>query len=255
MKFGACIGYDPERIKLAAEFGFDYLEAGFAFFVKGTDEELEGYRKCLEENGIKCEASNCFIPGELKVVGENVDYDALKAHVEKGMSRGVKVGLQTVVFGSGGARSIPEGFPYYKAAAQIAYFLKNIVAPAAEKYGITVVVEPLCDCNIINTVKEGCIFAAMAESDNVKGLGDSFHMYTFGDKFENIKDVKGFLGHAHIAEPTDRVYPYENDGADYKSFLEALEFAGCPRCSIEAGCKDFAKEGPVALGILKAALK
>lgn len=254
MKFGACIGYDPERIKLAAEFGFDYLEAGFAFFVKNTDEELEGYRKCLEENNIKCEASNCFIPGELKVVGENVDYDALKAHVEKGMSRGIKVGLQTVVFGSGGARSIPEGFPYYKAAAQIAYFLKNIVAPTAEKYGITVVVEPLCDCNIINTVKEGCIFAAMAESDNVKGLGDSFHMYTFGDKFENIKDVKGFLGHAHIAEPTDRVYPYENDGADYHSFLEALEFAGCPRCSIEAGCKDFAKEGPVALGILKAAL-
>lgn len=255
MKFGACIGFNPEQIKLAAEFGFDYLEAGFAFFAKESDEKIEAYCKCLNENGIKCEASNCFIPGELKVVGETVDYDALKAHIEKGMSRGVKAGLETVVFGSGGARSIPDGFPYYKAAKQIAYFLKEIVAPIAEKYGITVVVEPLCDCNIINTVKEGVIFAAMAESDNVKGLGDSFHMYTFGDKFDNIRDVKGFLGHAHIAEPTQRVYPYENDGADYKSFLSALEFAGCPRCSIEARCDDFAKEGPVALKILKSALK
>lgn len=254
MKFGACIGFNPEEIKMAAEFGFDYLEAGFAFFAKGSDEDMEAYYKCLEENGIKCEASNCFIPGDLKVTGENVDYDALKTHIEKGMSRGVKAGLKTVVFGSGGARNIPEGFPYNKAAKQIAYFLKEIVAPIAEKYDITVVVEPLCDSNVINTVKEGCIFASMAESDNVKGLADSFHMYTFGDKFENIKDVKGFLGHAHIAEPTDRVYPYENDGADYKSFLEALIFAGCPRCSIEARCDDFSKQGPVALKILKESL-
>lgn len=253
MKFGACIGFNPEQIKLAAEFGFDYLEAGFAFFAKESDEQIEAYCKCLSENGIKCEASNCFIPGDLKVTGETVDYEALRAYIEKGMSRGIKAGLKTVVFGSGGARSIPEGFPYNKAAKQIAYFLKEIVAPLAEKYGLTVVVEPLCDCNIINTVKEGCIFAAMAESDNVKGLGDSFHMYTFGDKFENIKDVKGFLGHAHTAEPTKRVYPYENDGADYKTFLDALKFAGCPRCSIEARCDDFEKEGPVALAILKKA--
>lgn len=254
MKFGACMGFNPEEIKLASDFGFDYLEAGFAFFAKSADEEIEAYCKCLAENNIKCEASNCFIPGELKVVGDTVDYDALKAYIEKGMSNGVKAGLKTVVFGSGGARSIPEGFPYSKAAAQIAYFLKNIVAPLAEKYDITVVVEPLSDCNIVNTVKEGCIFAAQAESDNVKGLGDSYHMYTFGDKFDNIKDVKGFLGHAHVAEPTKRVYPYEDDGADYKSFLEALEFAGCPRCSIEARCDCFAKEGSVALKILKEAM-
>lgn len=251
MKFGACIGFNPEEIKSAVEFGFDYLEVGFSFFTKSSDEDIEAYYKCLEENGIKCEASNCFIPGDIKVTGESVDYDVLKAYIEKGMSRGVKAGLKTVVFGSGGARNVPEGFPYSKAVTQIAYFLKNIVAPIAEKYDITVVVEPLCDSNIINTVKEGCIFAAMAESDNVKGLGDSYHMYTFGDKFDNIKDVKGFLGHAHVAEPTKRVYPYEGDGADYKSFLEALEFAGCPRCSIEARCESFKDEGAVALRILK----
>lgn len=253
MRFGACFGYDPKNIKLASEFGFDYLEAGFAFFVKGSDEEIEDYCKCLDEYGIKCEASNCFIPGDLKVTGENVDYDALKAHIEKGMSRGVKAGLKTVVFGSGGARNIPDGFPYSKAANQIAYFLKEIVAPIAEKYDITVVVEPLCDSNIINTVKEGCIFAAMAESDHVKGLGDSFHMYTFGDKFENIRELKGFIGHAHIAEPTKRVYPSEGDGADYATFLKNLEYAGCPRCSIEARCDDFLAEGAEALAVLKKA--
>lgn len=251
MKLGVCVGFEPEKIKCAAETGFDYLEIGFGFFAKSDDETVEAYCKCLDENNIKCEAANCFIPGELKVTGESIDYDALAKHIEKGMKNGIKAGLKTVVFGSGGARSIPDGFPYHKAAAQIAFFIKNTVAPLAEKYGITVVVEPLSDCNIINTVKEGAVFAAMAESENVKALADSFHMYTFGDSFENIRALKDFLGHAHIAEPTDRVYPYENDGADYKSFFEVLSFAGCPRCSIEAGCKDFIKEAPVAFKILK----
>ena len=253
MKFGICVGFEPEKVKCAAESGFEYVEIGFSFFATSTDEELDAYCKCLEENNIKCEAANCFIPGTMKTTGDVIDYEALKAYIDKGMSRGVKAGLKTVVFGSGGSREIPDGTPYQKAATQIVYFLKEIVAPIAEKYGITVVVEPLSDCNIINTVKEGCILAGMAESENVKGLGDSYHMYTFGDKFDNIKDVKGFLGHAHIAEPTKRVYPYENDGADYKSFLDAIKFAGCPRCSIEAKCEDFLVDAPIALKVLKAA--
>lgn len=253
MKFGSCVGNEPEKIKLAAEFGFDYLEIGFRFFTTSDDETIEEYCRCLEENNIRCESANCFIPGELKVTGEDVDYEALKKHVETGMKKGIKAGLKTVVFGSGGARDIPEGYPYNKAAKQIAFFLKEIVAPVAEKYGITVVVEPLWDSNIINTVKEGCIFASMAESENVKGLADSFHMFKMNDSFDNIKDVKGFLGHAHVAEPTKRVYPYENDGADYRAFIDALKFAGCPRCSIEASCDDFKAQAPVALKILKEA--
>lgn len=253
MKIGICVGFDPEKIKCAAEAGFDYIETGFGFFVNSDEETLNAYYKCLEENKIKCEASNCFIPGSLKTTGDNVDYEALKKHVETGMKNGVKAGLETVVYGSGGSRGIPEGFPYNKAAEQITYFLKEIVAPLAEKYGINVVIEPLYDCNIINTVKEGCIFASTAGSKNIMGLADSFHMYRVGDDFQNIRDVKGYLGHAHTAEPTKRVYPYENDGTDYHAFLSALEYAGCPRCSVEAGCTDFIKEAPVALKILRAA--
>ena len=32
MKLGVCVGFEPEKIKCAAETGFDYLETGFGFF-------------------------------------------------------------------------------------------------------------------------------------------------------------------------------------------------------------------------------
>lgn len=255
MKFGVCIGNEIGKIRLAAEYGFDYVETGFGFFCNSTDEELDEFCRCLEENNIKAESANGFLPGTLKVTGDEIDYDALKAYIEKGMSRGLKAGLKTVVFGSGGARSFPENYPYEKAVRQLVCFLAKTVAPLAEKYGITVVVEPLrrFESNIINSVKEGCILAAAAGSDNIKGLSDSFHMCSFSDSFENIRDVKGFIGHAHIAEPSKRVYPYANDGADYETYIHNLIYAGCPRCSIEAKCEDFEKEAPEALGILKKA--
>ena len=256
MKFGMCvIGNEPEKIKLAADTGYDYIEGRFEFFCKSSDEELDSYCRCLEENNIKAEAANCFIPGSMKLTGENVDYDELKAYIERGMSRGVKAGLKTVVFGSGVARSVPEGFPFEKAVRQLVFFLKEIVAPIAEKYDITVVIEPLKDTNIINTVKEGCAFAAMAESDYIKGLSDSYHMCGVGDSFDNIRDVKGFIGHAHVAEPKNRVFPFENDGADYKTYFENLIYAGCPRCSVEAGTKDFEKDAPEAYSVIKKALR
>ena len=50
-----------------------------------------------------------------------------------------------------------------KNRAAIVDFLKEIAGPLAASHGITVTIEPLCDCNVITTVKEGAILAAMAD--------------------------------------------------------------------------------------------
>lgn len=257
MKFGICVGSEKDRIKCAADSGYDYVESRFAFFANSDDQTIDDYCATIAQYNLKCEAVNCFLPGTMKVVGDEIDYDALKDYIERGMKNGVKAGLEMVVFGSGGARSLPDGFPYEKGIRQLVYFLKEIVAPIAQKYDITVVIEPLSkkDTNIISTVKEGCMLAAMAESENIKGLSDSYHMCAGGDSFDNIRDVKGFLGHAHVAEPSERVFPYEGDGADYRSYIEALEFAGCPRCSVEASTTDFLKDAPIAIKVLKDSIK
>lgn len=252
MRFGACIGDDVTKIKFCEDIGFDYLETGFAMLGKGNEEKYDAFLAEILKNNIRCESANCFIPGSLKTTGENVDLEALAEYVEYGMSRGPAIGLKTVVFGSGGSKEVPEGFSHAKAFHQLAVFLREVCSPIASKYGITVVVEPLCDCNIIRTVREGAYLAGAADRENIKGLGDLFHMYNMGDTNEDIRAMKGVIGHAHIAEPVSRHYPTDPDKYDYKSFIDALEYAGCPRCSVEAGTDDFFREAPEALAVLKA---
>lgn len=251
MRFGACIGEDASKIKLCEELGYDYVECGFALFGKGKEDKYEVFLDAVKNSNIKCESANCFIPGTMKTTGDNIDYDALAEYIDFGMSRGVAVGLKTVVFGSGGSKQVPEGFSHQKAFSQLIYFLKNIVSPIAAKYGITVVTEPLWDCNIIRTVKEGVYLAAAVDEENIKGLGDLFHMINVGDTSEDIRIVKGSIGHSHIAEPVTRNYPTDASKYDYKSFIDALEYAGCPRCSVEASTKEFDKDVALSIKVLK----
>ena len=259
MRFGVCCGIDDEeRVKIAVESGYDYIECGFQMFANATDEQLAEWEAREKKYGIICEATNCFLPGNLKVTGDEVDYDALREFVERGMKNSARMGVRTVVFGSSGARNIKEGFSYAKAISQMGYFLREVASPAAEKYGITVVTEPLqkAETNMINTVKEGVMLAVLAGRDNVKGLADLFHMEQCGDTAEDIRFLAGSIHHAHISNPVGingvkRIYPASADEFDYKSFVDALEEGGCERCSIEASVTDFAVEAPKAIEVLR----
>lgn len=255
MKLGVCVGDNSENVKIAAEHGFDYVESCFSLLAEADREKFDGFKAALKESGITCEAVNCFLPGRLKTTGPDVDEAALAEYIEKGMIRGEELGVKTVVFGSSGSRTVPEGFDYAEAGRQLVKILREIIAPIAKKHGITVVLEPLSkvDTNIINTVKEGAAYAAMADSENVKLLGDLYHMCNVGDTEKDVLTVGSLLRHAHIAQHEGRRYPTDAAKQDYAPFLRALEQVGCPRCSIEAGCDDFYTDSKAALAVLKAA--
>ncbi len=254
MIFGVCCGNEPENIKAVKDAGFDYVEYNFCALVNLSDEEFAQYKETLSKNDITCYAANCFLPGEFQVSGDDLDEKAVIAYLEKGMQRGSQIGLKKVAFGSGKSRNLPQNQPYSKGFMRLSSFLKNIVVPLAQKYGITVVIEPLRieETNIINTVKEGAILAATTQSENIACLADIYHMVSGNDSFDNIKDLKGILKHAHISLPvidengSKRVFPTDPNEYDYKSFIDALIYAECDTCSIEASCTDFLKEVPVA---------
>ena len=252
MRFGVCIGGDCGKISVAKQCGFDYVESAFSLLAADPKEQFDSFLAELKKNEMTCESVNCFLPGNLNVVGENVDLDAVSAYVKLGMENGEKLGVKTVVFGSGGARKIPENFPYDRAMRQLLVFLKQVAGPLAAEHGITVVIEPLKkgDTNSINTVREGAILAAVADQKNVAALIDLYHMVAMGDTVDDILQLNGFLQHAHIAEPYKRRYPTFEDSYDYKPFVNALETVGCPRCSLEAGCDDFPTEAKIAADVL-----
>ena len=76
MKFGICLGIDAhDRIRIAAQSGFDYIEVAFSAMTQASDEAFDAFRAVLAETGIPCEAANGFIPGTLPITGENVDLE------------------------------------------------------------------------------------------------------------------------------------------------------------------------------------
>lgn len=252
MKFGICNG-DVENIALCKKLGFDYIETGFSLLANEDEAPYEAFRRALEENEIPCLSVNCFLPGSLKVTGPQADDGALSAYVSRGMRRGKAMGVRKVVFGSSGARDLPEGFPFDEGVKQVIHFLRDIVSPSAAENGITVVIEPLSrkDTNIIHTLREGASLVAAVDRENIRLLGDLYHMYNNGDGPLDIRMMKGILKHAHIAEPTKRVFPAPDDGYDYRPFIEALEFAGCETCSVEARSSDFAADAAKAIEALR----
>ena len=258
MKLGVCRGLDDfESIKIASEIGLDYYECGFGSLVNFDDEKFDKCKAFLKENNLPCLVANGFIPGDMKVVGDNIDYAPLSSYLDKGFERAKALGVKRIVFGSGKARSFPEGYSLEKAKEQLAFFLSEYAAPKAENAGCTIVMEPLRfgESSMVHTVADGIEIANMSEKANVAGLADLYHVYGNNDDIDGFVGFKGKLLHSHIAEPEKRIYPSTKDSEEiigiYKRFFEALSGAGCDTCSIEAHTDDFANDIADALAILK----
>jgi len=249
MRIGVCAGTDIKNPGLVKKAGFDYMETGFNTVAAMKQDDFDRFVSACADSAIKCEAANCFLPGSLSVTGKDVDYSALGEFIEKGFIRCAELGTETVVFGSGRARDMKDGYTLRECYAQIVYFLKNTVAPLCEKYAVNLAIEPLCryETAAINTVKEACQIAAATESERIKVLADIYHMRVSGDDYSNILSVGGDLIHAHISYPFalgrhNRVYPNEKYCFDYSDFIGNLKKAGCTRVSIEGGTDDFEKD-------------
>jgi sugar phosphate isomerase/epimerase len=259
MLFGVCRGLDDlSAMQYAKNVGIDYFETGFGCLANYDDEKFNIGKQMLESLDLPCLIANGFIPGEMKVVGDSVDYGALEAYLARGFHRAKLLGVKKIVFGSGGARSYPEGYSPNKAKEQFAYFLKEFAAPMAKEAGCIIVLEPLrfCESSMIHMVSDGIELAQLSGVDNVFGLADLYHVYGNSDNIEGMKQYKGCIRHCHIAEPENRTYPSTNDAdavkAMYKHFLDVMAEAGCDTCSIEARTDDFSKDIADAVSLLKA---
>ncbi len=254
MKFGVCVGTDIEKMKLIKEIGYDYAE-GHCQEIARKDKE---YLDAMKATGLPMVAANCFIG--LRVVGEEKNEAEIKEYLEKLFENASYLGLKYLVFGSSGARRIPDGMTLEEGRAQIIAFLKNEVVPLAEKYNITIAIEPLqpAECNAVNTVADGVEVAKAVASPLVKVLADVAHMYAQNESMETILDYKEWLVHAHTSNPDPdkalnckRIYPKAGDGFSQSSFVEPLKAAGVEYCSIEANIIDFESDARDAYEVLK----
>lgn len=254
IRIGMCAPVD--KIEEVAAIGYDYLEANISGLTALDDEAFEAVVKAVEAAPIKVEAFNVLLPGTLAVVGPDAAPRAeMLAYLQKAAARVKRLGGQVVVFGSGKARTRPEGVDKAQSRQQILAFL-HIIEEAFGPEDLTVVIEPLNkgECNEINLVSEAADFAREANLPHVKVLGDLFHMMREDESIQALKDAGALLRHTHVAEPVRRACPSPEDGVDYKALFALLADMGYDgRISVEGGTDDFAKDAPIALKTLKAA--
>ncbi|HEY8293309.1 MAG TPA: sugar phosphate isomerase/epimerase family protein, partial [Thermomicrobiales bacterium] len=216
--------------------GFDYIELPVGTLMSATDEAA--YRRIMDEirtMGVPVEACNVFIPATLKITGPDVAREPLWQYADTALQRMGEIGVRVCVFGSGGARSIPDGFDRAQALDQLAVFLDH-VQEASARHGVRVVIEPLNrgESNVFNSVAESDEFNQSRGLAGIGVLADLYHLSVEGETYDGMVAAGERLGHVHVAD-ADRSAPGEGAPTDYAGFFQTLRQIGyAGMISIEA---------------------
>jgi sugar phosphate isomerase/epimerase len=248
LKFGCCAGID--KIQLIQDMGFDYIEPAVGTVkAEEPDSEFKAIAEKFEACKIVPEAWMGLIGH--KMVGPEVDMYRIERYLRTALHRVKSLGGEVVVFGSGGARRVPDGFPMEEAQRQLLRFVE-LLGEVASDNGITIAIEHLNkkETNTINTLDEALDYARIADRPSIKVLADYYHLNEEGEPLDHVVEAGPLLAHTHTAD-TDRLYP-GSGSYDHKAFFTALRDIGYDkRLSVECIFKDFEKEAPLALEFLR----
>jgi sugar phosphate isomerase/epimerase len=252
MRWGICTA--PENASLARAAGWDYVEGSTQTLFQGTlaDDQWTG-GTAIGASALPVPVTNVMVPGDHKITGPAVDFGKLTRYMTNVLSRAGKSGTHTIVFGSGGARNVPEGFDRNEAKRQITEFL-HMIGPLAQQNRVTVVVEPLNrkECNIINSVSEAMEYVRAVNHPNVQCLVDSYHMWLENEPESNVAEAIASIKHVHVADTEGRVPPGESKKANYRPLFAILKKVGyAGGISVEAGKFDIPAQGERVLQYLK----
>ena len=250
------VGYCTGDVAKAKAGGFDYAELGVKNFAAMSDEEFATFLATHKEVGLPTPVGNVFLPGEIKVVGpEPTDPATQMAYVQTAFDRAQQLGLEIIVFGSGGSRKIPDGFPEEKAFDQLVEFAKRI-APEAQKRNIILAVEPLQskETNSINSAAEGLKWVKAVDHPNFRLMVDFYHLSLEKEDPAILVEAAPYLTHIHIANPEGRVFPQELSEYDYSKFFQRLREIGYKGgISVEAKAENYETMAPKAISLIRTA--
>ena len=238
MKIGTCRNY----LKSLEEFpeAADFVEVAGWDLCKLENEKIEDFRRVVEAGGFRTYSANGLFPTDIRLTGD-VDWKGVREYCELIFYRLAQIHVSMVVFGSGKAKHVPDGFPMEKAWDQL-FELGALMSDIAAKYGQTVVVEPLSytEVNIINTYEDAVKYCKAVNRSNFKALVDFYHFDHNGEDFATIEKNKEWLYHTHIATPVKRSRPMnEEEWAFFDKcifFLKRIGYQGA--LSFEGGAHE-----------------
>jgi D-psicose/D-tagatose/L-ribulose 3-epimerase len=237
--------------------GFDYAEPALSKTLALDPDALASARAKLSANGIHAETMNWFLPGsDIPLTGPNVDPAKIRAYVEKSLALAESFGAKVIVFGSPGARTVPDGFPREKGWAQLKDFLTTCGdVIQSHGYGMVIGIEALRkpETNIVNSVAEALKLAREVNHPKIRIIVDFYHLAFEHEDPDVILGARDMIVHLQIADPRERGFPTSEAGEPrYAAFFTNLRKIGYQgRISIEANSRDVEKDGRAALAFLK----
>jgi sugar phosphate isomerase/epimerase len=251
-RIGVSTGISNNSILATA--GYSFVEENVRGFLVPADPDTVFEQKLalLKRSRLPVEACNSFLPGNLKCVGPSPAHEEILKFGETAFRRARMAGIETIVFGSGDARAIPEGFSRIEAKNQF-ISLCNRLAPLAKKFDVVVSLEPLNtkECNFINSVAEGGEIVEAVNHKNFRLLADIYHMLMENESPANLTKYGHLLYHTHIAEKAGRTAPGVNN-EDFTPYLKALKNVNYKgRMTIECSWKNLEEQAATALIVLR----
>lgn len=253
MKIGCCSAI--ENAALLQEAGFDYIECTVtSLAAEESDEHFAPILAQYRASPLPTPVLNVFLPGDLKVVGQAVDWLRVEKYVNSALARANQIGAGMIVFGSGRSRSIPDGFDRAEAWSQLVRFLQ-ITADAADANDVVIVIEPLNtkESNVLNSVAEGVQLAQEVNRASIRVLADFYHMDEENEALDHLVQYADWLEHIHVAD-TDRRAP-GTGSYPYAEFAQKLHQSGYDGLvSVECRWEDLAAEAAPSARFLRQAL-
>jgi len=256
MEFGICM--PVENSAAAKRAGWDFVEESAQSLLQPLLPEAQwtGAARVAAgtAGGLPVRAVNLLVPASVKVVGPTADAKQLRAYMTTTVARAARLGIGTLVFGSGGARQVPDGFDRARAMRQVIEFLR-ICADVLAGTNVVLAVEPLNrrECNLINLLSEALACAREVDHPSIRVLLDSYHLWLENEPLDVIGQAGPWLHHVHVSDIEKRAACGESGQCEYGPFLSAVKSTGYDStiCVEAIGFTDMTTMGPRVLAFLK----
>jgi D-psicose/D-tagatose/L-ribulose 3-epimerase len=227
IKIGVCVS--ARELDQVVSYGFDYIEPGAASVAEMTESNFQSFKTKLMASPIRCECYNSFIRRkDLRVVGDDVNWDALNVYLDHTLARCRELGGSIVVWGSAGSRNVEPGYSRDKAWNQIKDFLGR-AGEIARRYQMTIAIEPLRhqESNIINTGAEALRLVREVNHPNIKMIIDYYHLRVENENPDIVWTARKEIVHFHFANPNGRLWPKSPaEDPEYGEFFKLVKKIG-----------------------------
>lgn len=266
MKIGFCTNMNPrnpdgtgiECVEELAAAGYDYVEVPAAQLLGLEKSALDDATARLKASGLPVLAMNNLFQARVRVTGPDADRVRIDDYIDRLMELGRALGVETMVFGSSGARNVPMGTTREEAWKQILDMLSRL-GPRAEKIGVTVAIEHInhLESNIVDWFSEGVRLARELKHPAVRCLVDFFHLDLGNEALGVVEENFDLICHAHYANILERTIPtpdlHELRGVGFLEFLKRKGYSH--KISVEGYGGDLSRCIPDSLRFMRRHLR